>query len=266
MARSRLASSKPQGKARSKTRSTGGAVGTAEKLWGAIVKQGMLDLKSTSRRSAYDRAFEQEVATLMFPGASNPKKGLARQLKESGVGPEALLNAVMDASKPFTHMLSDIMEMLRAAQAPTTATSVDVEFDFDKTKPKYRATFEQFRATADRWEAVLIRQRQLSADWVWSVAGEGLGYSPLFDTDGPLASWLGSDSFDAPPPIPHSGQADFDAAAAALRDVVEIFLQYCRNLYPDRGAVGREQPKDDLLRAAHDRWHQTVTGRLAKLA
>lgn len=262
MARSNIARSRSE----TKSKLTKRIVGSAEKLWGEIVKQGMLDLKKTSRRAAYDRLFEQDVAKSLFPWELKQSESLARRLKGSDVGPEALLNAVMDASEPFKHMLSDIMEMLVAAKAPAAAKSVDIEFNFDKAKPEYRATFEEFRATADRWETVIVRQRQLSADWLWAVAGGGLEFLPRSEGEGPLKPWLKSDGFDPPPPLPRSGQPEFDGAASSLRDIVGIFLDYCRSRYADRLAVGGAQPKDDVLRAAHDRWHQTVMGRLARIA
>lgn len=237
----------------------------ASALWGEIVRQGMLDLDPRTSRGAYDRGFEQAVCMALFGDELKEGDTLAIRLELSLTRPERLLNAVMAAAEPFSHMLRDIMAMLVEAKAPTAAQDIDIEFNFDEADPALRATFEEFRVVAERWEAVAIRSRELSADWAWQLAGGVLGYEMATVAGSPLASWFTSESFDPPPMLPSSGQLEFDEAAAEVRDVVSAFLRYCRSKYPDRRAIPSPIP-DHLLRAAHDYWHHTVMGRLVNIA
>lgn len=249
---------------------------SSRQLWESLRTVGDL------RTGDYDEELELELReALRLEGQAST----AEELDARDVSIERFVAAFFQAARPYVAMWSDLLQLFEQAAATTTATNLQLEYDFAANKPKTVFDLEHFRRTLQVAEEITARFDLTSDDLgqqLWHIAQTLPG--PSFTPCGvaaidQLADGLASRDATWPealPVCPVSTDPLLDPLLAEAWELVEYVLAIVRHASRDLRSLmairfpGPEDPRDHnpvvrtLAVVMSDYWLSTMIRSIAR--
>ena len=182
-------------------------------------------------------------------------------LKKKEISVEELLTAILNAMKPFSQMLNDLLRMFEQASAQSSNTNLRIEFDFNKKLPLFQFKLDYFKKTVQssvvRFQRKTIRLPNNCWQLVDSINIFNFPYDRPCPESATVCKWLDEYRQDTwpvfMPEMPESGYKELDHIAKRIWGMVEGAISYYKQAYdPAKGRVsshleGGCQYRDDFF-------------------
>jgi len=131
----------------SNKKGTGPTVQTATELWTSFMTRGGIQAKrARSDRPSYDHELISDV--INFLGLDS-RESIKKELERKRTPMEDLLQALLLAARPWSRMMTDILEMLQSANASYEGDGIVLELQLSKLQPRLAETLGSFRKQAE---------------------------------------------------------------------------------------------------------------------
>lgn len=139
-------------------------VATGEELWINLVKNAGLKLRS------YDKDIEEK---LRFALGLKSRPSLRTLLERHSVPTERLLAEFFALARPFTQMYEDILRLMEEIGRSRGKRNLDIEFDFDEAKKKFKLDLDAFRKQVETFKEITrpVTLEEWSYDDAWGLRG-----------------------------------------------------------------------------------------------
>lgn len=210
------------------------AITTTVDLWKHLCVNAGLELRLKGGKPGRDADIEEALKKSL--GVPATATSLAAWLAHDVASPtprvsiEQLLIAVLKSQSGFALMMQDILNVLIEAGARQSTHILSVEFKFDKVSDPIKATLEQFRESAQRFQRVTELCPKLpDHNVMWSLSKIIRDFSVEPPTSRP-------DNFPSVSAIASSGNIDVDS----LLELVSRLVSDFKALWLKHGETRRE--------------------------
>ena len=197
-------------------------------LWRELAKLAHFD------DTAYDFELKNAIAKKLNLNTDSNEEGLSK----SHISVEKLLLAVLDALKPFSQMLNDLLRTYETAGARSNANNIEIAFDFDGVSNKYH--LDSFRKSVMNVQERLEAKPELLDPWAFlnhirffserfktDFYGNSRGHTINYPRE--LKLWLNEYDRDILPEhfpnFPKTGNRELDSSLRRILDLAESSLQ-----------------------------------------
>lgn len=220
-------------------------------LWETFEKTAHLD------DTEYDADLKKSICALI--GIKSDKR-ITESLKRQNISVECLLYAILQATEPFSNMLTDLLKMFECAAAQASNTNLQIKFDFGQGKICPDIDLENFRKTVRSTSPHLLQEHiRIAQDpmALWNIflhqCGDWTCYPRASSPQ--ITKWLDEYNEDRWPDFfpsaPKSGISALDSIVDMIWGMIQSATVYYRQGYdPEKGR--RQSHQEECSRRGND--------------